>query len=63
VQSQSADAISYNVKINPMISWTWFGFLLTIIGAGLASWPKHRPEPKLVVSAPKPKAAPQKRKK
>jgi uncharacterized membrane protein YedE/YeeE len=45
------------VKINPMIWWTWIGFLITCIGAGLASWPKNRPEPAVVV------AAPQKRKK
>jgi cytochrome c-type biogenesis protein CcmF len=56
VQSQSGDSISYSVKINPMISWTWFGFLLTIVGAGLAAWPKRRPEPVVV-------ALPQKRKK
>ena len=34
------------VKINPLISWVWFGFLLTIIGTSLASYPK-----KLAVAA------------
>jgi cytochrome c-type biogenesis protein CcmF len=31
------------VKINPLISWAWFGFLLTIIGTALAMWPKAAP--------------------
>jgi cytochrome c-type biogenesis protein CcmF len=56
-QGQQGESLSFNVKINPMIWWTWIGFLMTCIGAGLASWPKSRPEPVAVV------AAPQKRKK
>lgn len=31
-----------NVKINPLISWVWFGFVLTIFGTGLASYPKKQ---------------------
>jgi cytochrome c-type biogenesis protein CcmF len=56
-QGQQGEQLTFNVKINPMISWTWVGFLITIIGASLASWPKKRPEPVAVA------AVPQKRKK
>ena len=51
-QGKQGDQLTFNVKINPMISWTWFGFLITVIGASLASWPKNRPEPVAVASAP-----------
>jgi cytochrome c-type biogenesis protein CcmF len=61
LQGNQADQLTFNVKINPMISWTWAGFVLTILGAGLASWPKKRPEP-TVTAAPK-KSLPPKRKK
>jgi cytochrome c-type biogenesis protein CcmF len=43
-QGQQGESLAFNVKVNPMISWTWAGFVLTIIGAGLASWPKKRSE-------------------
>lgn len=52
-QGQQGDQLAFNVKINPMIWWTWIGFILTIFGAGLASWPKKRPEPVLVAAAQK----------
>jgi cytochrome c-type biogenesis protein CcmF len=48
LQSSQGDQLSFNVKVNPMISWTWAGFVLTILGAGLAAWPKKRPEPAVV---------------
>jgi len=32
-----------NVKFFPMQSWVWAGFVLTILGSALASWPKRRP--------------------
>ncbi len=28
------------VKINPLISWVWVGFVLTIVGTSLAGWPR-----------------------
>ncbi|MDH4139861.1 MAG: cytochrome c biogenesis protein CcsA [Coriobacteriia bacterium] len=43
VQEFGPDGIVLNVKVNPLISWVWVGFLLTIIGAGLAAWPKRAP--------------------
>jgi hypothetical protein len=48
------------VKINPMISWTWAGFVLTIIGAALAAWPKKRPELAAVAARPVPRPTPSK---
>jgi cytochrome c-type biogenesis protein CcmF len=29
------------IKFFPMQWWVWFGFIVTILGAGLASWPKR----------------------
>ena len=31
----------FTAKVNPMISWTWAGFLLMILGTALAAWPKR----------------------
>ena len=45
-QGGDEEFISMQVKINPLISWVWFGFLLTIIGTSLAMYPK-----KLAVAA------------
>lgn len=36
------NGIAMNVKINPLISWAWAGFILTIIGTTIAVWPKRR---------------------
>ena len=33
--------ISVNVKINPLISYVWLGFFLTIVGTTVAVWPKR----------------------
>jgi cytochrome c-type biogenesis protein CcmF len=52
-QGQQGDQLAFDVKINPMIWWTWIGFVMTILGAGLAMWPKKRPEPAAVVSVPR----------
>jgi len=41
-QNFQDSAISMQVKINPLISWVWFGFVLTIVGTSLASWPKKQ---------------------
>ena len=35
--------LQINVKINPLISFAWFGFLLLIIGTSLAAWPRKTP--------------------
>jgi cytochrome c-type biogenesis protein CcmF len=34
-------SIAVNVKVNPLISFVWFGFVLTIIGTAIAVWPKR----------------------
>ncbi len=41
-QGATDEEVSFNVKINPVISWTWAGFLLTILGTALAAWPRKR---------------------
>jgi cytochrome c-type biogenesis protein CcmF len=35
------NVLSFTAKVNPMISWTWAGFLLMILGIVLALWPKR----------------------
>jgi len=49
--------MSMNIKINPLISFAWGGFLLLLIGSGLAAWPKKRPE-LAVAAAPAGKGKP-----
>ncbi len=39
-QGIQGDQLSMQVKINPLISWAWFGFALTVVGASIAMWPK-----------------------
>jgi cytochrome c-type biogenesis protein CcmF len=39
-QNIQGEQLSMQVKINPLISWVWFGFVLTIIGTALASYPR-----------------------
>lgn len=34
--------LSMNVKINPLISFAWAGFVLLLLGTALAAWPKTR---------------------
>ena len=41
-EGAQGDALSMNVKINPMISWAWLGFVLTIVGGALAAYPKKQ---------------------
>ena len=38
-QEQSGD-LSVNVKVNPLIGFSWFGFALLLLGTTLAAWPK-----------------------
>jgi len=33
-----------NLKVNPLISFAWIGFLLTIVGTTIAVWPKKQPQ-------------------
>jgi cytochrome c-type biogenesis protein CcmF len=52
-QSGDDTELTFDVKINPMISWAWFGFLLTVIGTAIASWPRKE-SPLAAVPALKP---------
>jgi len=40
-----AGQIQMNVKINPLISWVWFGFGVTVIGTSIAMWPRRKLPP------------------
>jgi cytochrome c-type biogenesis protein CcmF len=40
--TDQAGQIQMNVKINPLISWVWFGFAVTILGTGIAMWPRRQ---------------------
>jgi cytochrome c-type biogenesis protein CcmF len=40
-QSGDETGLTFDVKINPLISWAWAGFLLTVIGTAIASWPRR----------------------
>jgi cytochrome c-type biogenesis protein CcmF len=44
--ADSSGALSFDIKINPLVSWAWAGFGILVLGTGLAVWPK--PEPVLV---------------
>jgi len=37
-----AGNLSMEIKINPLISWTWLGFVLMILGTTIAAFPKQR---------------------
>jgi cytochrome c-type biogenesis protein CcmF len=57
-QGGDASALSFDVKINPLISWTWFGFGLLILGTALASWPRKELP---IAALPAPKKTPKRR--
>jgi cytochrome c-type biogenesis protein CcmF len=40
LQSADASGLSINVKINPLISFSWAGFVLLLLGTSLAAWPR-----------------------
>ena len=40
--TDSADNAVLTIKFFPMQSWVWAGFFLTIVGSGIAAWPKKR---------------------
>jgi cytochrome c-type biogenesis protein CcmF len=44
--------LSVNVKINPLIWFAWGGFVLLLLGAGLAAWPKKGRELAVVNAGP-----------
>jgi cytochrome c-type biogenesis protein CcmF len=62
-QSGDASGLTFDVKINPMISWAWVGFILLIFGTAIASWPRKQlplapvPAPKATGGGKKKKAA------
>ncbi len=43
--SDNTGALGFDVKINPLVSWTWAGFVVLILGTVLAVWPKREPQP------------------
>jgi len=45
LQSADASGLSINVKINPLISFSWAGFVILLLGTALASWPKAGARP------------------
>lgn len=59
-QNFQDSAISMQVKVNPLISWAWVGFVMMIVGTSLAAWPKKQQTLNVVPpvasgSKPKPK--------
>jgi cytochrome c-type biogenesis protein CcmF len=40
-QGSSGDTLVVNVKINPLIWFSWTGFILLLLGTALAAWPKR----------------------
>ena len=61
VAFQGADTagLSFEVKINPLISWAWVGFVIMIMGTGIAMWPKKE---RVLAAVPAPTASSKKKK-
>jgi cytochrome c-type biogenesis protein CcmF len=55
-QGGDATGYSFDVKINPLVSWVWAGFGLLILGTAIAAWPR-KGLPVAEVRAPKKKRA------
>jgi cytochrome c-type biogenesis protein CcmF len=55
-QGGDTSGFSFDVKINPLVSWVWAGFALLIIGTAIAAWPRKE-LPVAEVRAPKKRAA------
>jgi len=53
-QGGDATGLSFDVKINPLISWAWAGFILMILGTAIAAWPRKE-LPVAAAPAPAPK--------
>jgi cytochrome c biogenesis factor len=51
LQYADTSGMTFEVKINPMISWAWVGFVLMIFGTAVAAWPKP-PRELVAVAAP-----------
>lgn len=56
-QGGDTSGLYFDVKINPLISWAWAGFVLLILGTALAAWPRREPVLAVVPPARKKKAA------
>jgi cytochrome c-type biogenesis protein CcmF len=50
MQGADENGVSINVKINPLIWFSWSGFILLLIGTSIATWPKKGGE--VVVAGP-----------
>jgi cytochrome c-type biogenesis protein CcmF len=55
-QGGDTSGFSFDVKINPLVSWVWVGFGLLIFGTAIAAWPR-KALPVAEVRAPKKKRA------
>ena len=51
LQSADATGLSINVKINPLIWFSWAGFIVLLLGTTLATWPKSGARPVVVADA------------
>lgn len=40
-QSNDGEFVGVDAKVFPLISFAWAGFVITILGSGLAAWPKR----------------------
>jgi cytochrome c-type biogenesis protein CcmF len=56
-QGGSGESLVVNVKINPLIWFTWSGFILLLLGAALAAWPKRGPRDLTAIADKRAKAA------
>ena len=54
MQGSDENGITINVKINPLIWFSWSGFLLLLIGTTVAAWPRPGRELAAVPTTPKP---------
>ncbi len=43
LQSVQQGLVAVDVKLFPLIFWVWLGFGVTVVGSGLAMWPKAAP--------------------
>jgi len=50
MQGADENGVTVNVKINPLIWFSWSGFILLMLGTTLASWPKGGAQPVAVDS-------------
>ena len=56
--TSGATLLQFEVKINPMISWAWVGFVIMIVGTAIAMFPKRE---RALVAVPAPKPATKKK--